>query len=46
MKDLSIAQTSKAVKTESPWSHFDQFSETAVPQNHEKIPAETVSFVS
>lgn len=45
IKDLNIAQTSKAVKTESPWSHFDCFSETAVAQNHGKILAEMFFFL-
>lgn len=45
IKDLFIAQTSKAVKTESPWSHFDRFSETAVAQNHGKILAEMIFFI-
>lgn len=45
IKDLFIAQTSKAVKTESPWSHFDRFSETAVAQNHGKILAGMLFFL-
>lgn len=44
-EDLFIAQTSKAVKTESPWSHFDRVSETAVAQNHGKILAEMIFFI-
>lgn len=40
IKNVFIAQTSKAVKNESPLSHFDRFSETAVAQNHGKILAE------